>query len=149
VAVKKGETINGVAKQWTMTGEQFRQINGLQADAELAERKSVRVFQKEIAGIKTPDLVKTMRRNAKQVKKCYEELVRRVPNKSGTMIVNLEIDRSGSVNSVTYSNSTLDDARAEACIAEDVSTWKFTNIEAFDVVTVEVPFIFKIVPKKK
>jgi hypothetical protein len=149
IPVKKSDTIALLAKHWEMTGPQFRQVNDLKPDQDLSGRKTVRVYQKSIEGLKKQEFMKVVRRNGKQIKRCYEELVKRVPSSSGIMIVSLEIDRSGVVNSVTYSNSTLGDPAIEACVAKEVSSWKFGDSEAFDTVTVDYPFIFKIIPKEK
>lgn len=68
-----------------------------------------------------------MKRNANQVKYCYEQTLKVNPNFQGTFTLNYTVQKDGSTKNVSLSGSGLD-SNFERCLVSKVQTWKFYKL---------------------
>lgn len=82
-------------------------------------------------------------KHATEVKACYEKELAKDPNLSGKVIVTFTIDATGLVEDAQVSQSTLNNASAESCIANRVRRWKFPEPKGGGVCVINFPWVFK------
>ncbi len=97
-----------------------------------------------VVGSLDKDLIRqVMRRNANQIRYCYESRRMHVPKLQGKVVVKFVIAASGSVATSQVVHSTVNDAGLEQCVARRVRTWSFPRPNG-GVVIVTCPFIFRL-----
>jgi len=90
------------------------------------------------------DVVKQVfRRNAKQLKYCYERELTKVPGLAGEMEVKFVIAASGYVSRSTVVASTMGNAAVERCVEQRVLRMRFPEPEGGGVAVVQYPLVFK------
>ncbi|MBM4370703.1 MAG: TonB family protein [Deltaproteobacteria bacterium] len=76
-------------------------------------------------GVIAPSLVKnTFRKRAAALQKCYTDLLRRNPEATGRVVVEVAISPAG-VAEATVVENTIDDAALGRCLVEKINAWRF------------------------
>lgn len=98
----------------------------------------------EVRGHLQRELVRrTVRRHQNELRFCYEqELVQR-PDLEGRVTVAAIVSATGSVQTASIANTTLDNARVEGCVAQAVRRWTFPAPTDEGVVGIVVPITFQ------
>ncbi len=84
-----------------------------------------------------------IRRNAGQIRYCYESQLTKYPKLGGKLAIKFVITASGTVASSTVAQSSVNNAEMETCVAGRVRTWQFPKPKGGGVVIVTYPFVFK------
>ncbi|WAS90839.1 AgmX/PglI C-terminal domain-containing protein [Nannocystis punicea] len=83
-----------------------------------------------------------VRAHMPEVRACYDEGLTRKPELAGSLTVDFEIGTDGHVVRSEVKDSTLADAKVEACVAATVRGWLFVRPDE-GTVKVSYPFAFK------
>jgi hypothetical protein len=82
-----------------------------------------------------------IRRHIDAIKTCYEAALTWHPTAGGAVRTRFLISNTGKVISSCVMSTTLNEAEAERCIADEVLTWSFPKPLGGGVVVVEYPFV--------
>lgn len=94
-----------------------------------------------VSGLLSPEAIRrVVRRNLRQVNRCYEEGLAREPGLAGRLLIRFVIGQSGSVLSVSVAESQIALPSVGECVASAVRAWRFPAPEGGGVVTVNYPF---------
>ena len=85
---------------------------------------------------------RTVRRHLNEVRFCYEQELANHPDLAGRVTVAFLISPTGSVSSANVANTTLRNARVEACITTAVRRWTFPAPDG-GIVAVDYPFVLE------
>lgn len=83
-----------------------------------------------------------VRSNRDAIRDCYESELIQNPELAGYILTQWTISASGIVVSARAIETTLDSPEVELCIAEEIKTWTFPEIESGGIVRVNYPFHF-------
>jgi TonB family protein len=88
---------------------------------------------------------RVIQRRLNEVRFCYEENLRNLPELAGRVEVKFVISPAGAVQAASIAKSTLlgDDARTAQCINQAVKRWSFPAPEGGGVVIVQYPFLLE------
>jgi pSer/pThr/pTyr-binding forkhead associated (FHA) protein len=86
---------------------------------------------------------RVIRSHRDQIKYCYNKELTRHPNLTGKVSIKFTISPKGYVSQATVSQTTLNNASVERCIASKIKTWKFPEPKGGGIVIVNYPFILK------
>lgn len=96
----------------------------------------------QVNGRLPPEAIqRVVRQSFGRLRGCYQEALLRNPQLEGRVAVKFVIDRSGAVSSAELSESTLDDAKATACVVAHYKQMAFPEPEG-GIVTVVYPVLF-------
>jgi FHA domain len=84
-----------------------------------------------------------IRRNAGQIRYCYENLLAQFPKLGGKVSIKFIITATGSVSTSQVAGSDAGNRQLESCVAGRVQTFLFPKPKGGGVVVVTYPFIFK------
>lgn len=90
------------------------------------------------------EIAKVVNAHLQQVRACYERTLLKEPGLAGKLIIEWNIDGSGSVTSYKIKSSTMQSATVGECIEDALKSWKFPKPDGGEVV-VSYPFIFNSV----
>lgn len=97
----------------------------------------------EVRGSLSHEVIRrTIRRHINEVRFCYERELAQRPDLAGRVTVSFIIGSTGSVTTATTTNTTLQNARVEGCLAQAVRRWTFPAPDGGGVVGVNYPFVF-------
>lgn len=91
-------------------------------------------------GLTREQINKVVRRNKKDVNRCYENRLQFSPNLAGEVVMEFLIDASGRVVSSKAGSSALRDQALESCIARKIKGWRFDKPVNGRKVQVSYPF---------
>lgn len=83
-----------------------------------------------------------IRKHISEIKYCYEQQLLRAPSLSGRVAVRFVIVPTGAVAASSIAESSLGDARVEACVADAVKRWQFPVAKQAGTTIVTYPFSF-------
>jgi len=86
---------------------------------------------------------RTIHQHLAEIRFCYEEGRRAMPELSGRVTVGFVITPSGSVQASRIAHSDLGSPKTEQCIAEALRRWSFPEPENGGVVSVTYPFVLQ------
>jgi TonB family protein len=75
------------------------------------------------------------------VRFCYEQELAQRPDLAGRVTVSFIISATGSVQTASVMNTTLNNARVESCVVAAVRRWTFPAPDGGGVVGVNYPFV--------
>ena len=102
----------------------------------------VRAGDADVRGSLSRDVIRrVIRRHINEVRFCYEQSLGANPGLEGRVTASFLISPTGAVQSAAISNSTLNNATAEQCIASAVRRWTFPPPSGGGVVGVNYPFV--------
>lgn len=87
---------------------------------------------------------RVIRQHLAEIRFCYEEGRRAMPELSGRVTVGFVIAPSGTVQTSSIAQSDLGSAKTEQCIAEALRRWSFPAPENGGVVSVTYPFVLQV-----
>jgi TonB family protein len=88
---------------------------------------------------------RVVREHLGQVRYCYEQLLPRMPNLSGRVVVKWHVTGDGIVDSSEVVSSTAQTADLGSCLAGRVRTWRFPAAQQAEAgFAVSYPFVFKL-----
>jgi hypothetical protein len=87
-------------------------------------------------------LLKVIRKNRPQIKRCYARGLKKNPALKGQVFVKMIIAKSGSVSSASAKSSTIKDAAVLQCIKKTILKWRFPKPKG-GVVVVRYPFVLR------
>lgn len=93
-------------------------------------------------GLSSQEVMAVIRANLNQVRHCYEQVLQRQPNLSGTVKVRFQIALNGRAQGVKVLSSSIRNANMQSCITSRVRRWKFPRPRGGQPVTVDFPFSF-------
>lgn len=85
----------------------------------------------------------TIKNHLGEVRRCYNDGLKKTPDAKGKVVVDFEIDDHGRVikSGVNESSTTLRDREIQSCITGKVVTWKFPPADKGKTVAVNYPFM--------
>jgi len=93
-------------------------------------------------GLTPQEIMAVIRANLNQIRHCYEQLLQRSPSAAGKIAVNFVVGASGSVQSVSVTESTIQDSMMRSCVTGRIQRWRFPQPRGGQPVTVNYPFVF-------
>ncbi|HSS39881.1 MAG TPA: AgmX/PglI C-terminal domain-containing protein [Polyangia bacterium] len=81
------------------------------------------------------------RRHVDEVTACYDALLAKTPDKSGTVTTRFLVAADGQVTRARVTASTLDDAATDDCIGQSLCAWRFPPLIAGKGVAFDYPFV--------
>ena len=81
------------------------------------------------------------RRHVDEVTACYESLLAKTPDKSGTVTTRFLVAADGQVTRAQVTASTVADAATEDCIGQSLCTWRFPPLLTGHAVAFDYPFV--------
>jgi Ca-activated chloride channel family protein len=102
----------------------------------------IRMGEADVRGSMSREVIRrVIRRHVNEVRFCYEQELAQRPDLAGRVTIAFVIGPTGSVQSASVMNTTLNDARVEGCIAQAVRRWTFPSPEGGGIVAVNYPFV--------
>ncbi len=86
---------------------------------------------------------KVINENKNQIRYCYETELQRKQDLEGKVSMKWIIAATGLVAQVAVTDTTLNNANVERCIAAKIKTWKFPQPAGGGIVEVNYPFVFR------
>jgi Ca-activated chloride channel family protein len=103
----------------------------------------VRMAKAVVTGSIDKDIIRRIvRAHVGEVRKCYDDGLKRDPNLKGRVLIAFTIGKSGKVVAATVESTTVADAAVGECIAKAAGRWKFPKNEIGDV-TIKYPFVLE------
>ncbi len=97
-----------------------------------------------ILGSLDPEIIRRIvRENGAQISSCYETELKQTPGLSGKIVMKFVINGEGKVAQATKSESQMNNAGVENCLASRILTWEFPKPKGGGIVIVNYPFVFK------
>ncbi len=94
-------------------------------------------------GLSTEDLLAVFRKNSLKVRSCYDDLVKKKPEASGNVAVDLVVSPLGRVTKVSYRELSVGDETFKTCVTSQLKKWKFPKPRGGEPATVKYPpFVF-------
>lgn len=93
-------------------------------------------------GLTQAEILAVIRSNLNQIRKCYEELLVRLPGASGKMSSHFIVGPEGKVTISKIQGSTIEDDKMKSCVVKHIAKWKFPAPRGGKDVTVNYPFVF-------
>lgn len=84
---------------------------------------------------------RVIRRHINEVRFCYEQELAQRPDLAGRVTVSFIISATGSVQTASVANTTLNNSRVEECISQAVRRWTFPAPDGGGAVLVNYPFV--------
>ncbi len=84
-----------------------------------------------------------VREHASQIKYCYEKELTRTPGIYGKIMMKWIINGEGKVTQSAKTESQMNNANVESCLATKIKTWIFPKPKGGGIVVVSYPFVFK------
>ena len=81
------------------------------------------------------------RRHVDEVTACYDALLAKTPDKSGTVTTRFLVGADGQLTRAQVTASTLDDTVAEDCIGQSLCAWRFPPLLSGHAVAFDYPFV--------
>jgi len=81
------------------------------------------------------------RRHVDAVTGCYQALLAKTPERSGTVTTRFLVAADGQVTRAEVTASTLGDAETEDCIGQSLCAWRFPPLIAGHAVAFDYPFV--------
>jgi len=94
-------------------------------------------------GLTREQINKVVKRNKKDIFRCFETREQFSPGMSGKVAMNFTINGAGRVSSASAGASTINDAALKNCLKRKINTWKFDKPTGGRTVKVSYPFNFK------
>ncbi len=91
-------------------------------------------------GLSNEDIFAVIRRNAGQIRFCYEQGLQSDPKLKGTVSTNFTINANGQVAAISIAGTTLNSKLVEDCISLRIKSWKFPLPQGGKSISVQVPF---------
>jgi LysM repeat protein len=149
VRVKRTDTIKSLARKSKMSIKNFKQLNGLRKRQDVQSKSTVMVgISRFPEGLNRRKFKKIANKYRKKIRNCYGRLIKLNPKKEGSLLLQIEINDTGSVNSVTYNHSSIKNIELESCVASEVSGWKFPLLPEGSTVSLQYPILFQANFKK-
>jgi hypothetical protein len=120
--------------------------NTLVASGEGSGISSISVSSNEIVldgGLSRYAINATIAKYINQVRRCYEDQLKKTPSLEGMVTVNFEISGSGMLNYSKVIKSSLGSAKVERCITQKMMGWKFPRPKGGTTVNVNYPFMLR------
>lgn len=79
-----------------------------------------------------------------EIRECYEKELRQKPELKGKIVVDFEVDSSGSAQKVSINEkkTQLKDPGVQACLIAHMKAWKFPPAPEGSVTVITYPFVF-------
>lgn len=84
----------------------------------------------------------TVRENLAAVKSCYDDSVKKNPNLAGKVVLEWDVDDTGSVKRALVKTSTLNDPDTENCMLDKLKATKFPPAAKGITTNIIYPFVF-------
>ena len=94
-------------------------------------------------GLTREQINKVVRRNKKDISRCFETREQFRPGLSGDISMNFTINSMGRVDVAKAGASTISDGALKNCLSRKISTWRFDKPTGGRLVKVSYPFNFK------
>ena len=85
---------------------------------------------------------RVVRQHRREMSHCYEQELQRNPNLAGRIVMTWVISPNGSVVSSSVSETTMNNAAVENCMAQRIRRWVFPEPDGGGIVRVNYPFNF-------
>ncbi len=103
---------------------------------------TIRTGEGEVRGSLSREVIRrVVRRHINEIRFCYEQEVMGRPDLAGRVTIAFIIGATGTVQTASVANTTLENARVEACMAQAVRRWTFPAPDGGGVVAVNYPFV--------
>ena len=99
------------------------------------------LVKKEIDELYRKSIVKTIKKNEKDITSCYLKALARLPFLNGKVVVSFSITKKGNVHQPNIKYSNLNDKRMENCIINKFYNWTFPEPYNGGIVEVSYPFV--------
>lgn len=107
-----------------------------------AKVPQIRGGNADVRGSLSAEVIRrVVRRHMNEVRFCYEQELNQRPDLEGRVAVGFIISPTGSVQSATVNESTLQNQRVEGCITTAVRRWGFPAPDGGGIVVVTYPFL--------
>ncbi|MEZ4336716.1 MAG: AgmX/PglI C-terminal domain-containing protein [Sandaracinaceae bacterium] len=107
----------------------------------LAQVPRVRTGAAEVRGSLDSNVIRrVIRRHINEVRFCYEQQLNQQPGLAGRVTVSFVIGPTGTVQTASVAQTTLNNAIVEQCIAQAVRRWTFPAPQGGGIVAVNYPF---------
>ena len=104
----------------------------------------VRQGTAEVRGALSREIVRrVVQRHINEVRFCYEQELDQRPDLEGRLTTSFIIAPTGDVQSAVVSDTTVNNARVEGCVAGAVRRWSFPAPEGGGIVVVKYPFMLQ------
>jgi len=94
-------------------------------------------------GLTREQINKIVRRNKKDISRCFETREQFSPGLAGQVSMNFTINSSGAVTSASAGSSSISDRALKNCLSRKISNWRFDKPTGGSTVKVSYPFNFK------
>jgi len=124
--------------------------NTVVASGEGAGISSIAVSKNEMVldgGLSRYAINATIAKYLSQIRRCYEEQLKAIPNLEGLVKVAFQIGGSGYLNYAKVSKSSLNNKAAESCMTNKMMNWQFPKPKGGVNVNVDYPFLLRPVGK--
>ncbi len=122
------------------TGSGYGSGGGLRGRS--ASVPQIRTGQAEVRGSLSREVIRrVVQRHINEVRFCYEQALNQQPDLEGRVTATFIINAAGAVQVASISNTTLNNASVENCIAQAVRRWTFPQPDGGGVVGVNFPFV--------
>ena len=89
--------------------------------------------------LSSEDILSVFRKNASNMRLCYDELRKRQPKATGQVAVDLVVNAQGRVGKVGFRELAFGDDAFRACLSKQISLWRFPKPRSGEPVTVKYP----------
>lgn len=99
---------------------------------------------KKGTGLTAGEVIAVIRFHLVDIRRCYEDAIKKTPDLSGKLHTNFVISNLGTVKSAVPSTKPedLQDSKLKECVGEVISSWEFPRPRGKEDVTVNYPFVF-------
>lgn len=94
-------------------------------------------------GLSAEDILAVFRKNSLKVRGCYDDFLKKKPEASGNVAVDLVVSPAGRVQKVAFRELTVGDETFKACVASQLKKWRFPRPRGGEPQEVKYPpFVF-------